>query len=86
MTVRDNGAGIEPDNAKRLFQPYFTTKKHGTGLGLFVTHKLVADHGGSIAFESQPGQGTTFRVRLPLPEGPGEGTKETAVGGEVKTW
>ena len=52
-----------------LFQPYFTTKKHGTGLGLFVTRKLVADHGGSVEFESQPAEGTVFRVRLPLLRG-----------------
>jgi signal transduction histidine kinase len=66
VTVRDNGTGIGPDEAKRLFQPYFTTKKHGTGLGLFVTHKLVTDHGGTVAFESQPGEGTVFRVGLPI--------------------
>ena len=48
MSVRDNGSGIAPEHAARLFQPYFTTKKHGTGLGLFVTRKLVADHGGSV--------------------------------------
>jgi signal transduction histidine kinase len=66
VSVRDNGIGIEPDKTKRLFQPYFTTKKHGTGLGLFVTRKLVTDHGGAIGFESEPGQGTTFRVCLPI--------------------
>jgi signal transduction histidine kinase len=66
VTVRDNGTGIAPDHAGKLFQPYFTTKKHGTGLGLFVTRKLVTDHGGTVVFESQPGQGTVFQVRLPL--------------------
>jgi signal transduction histidine kinase len=65
VTVRDDGAGIAPEHADRLFQPYFTTKKNGTGLGLFVSRKLVADHGGRIAFESRPGAGTTFRVDLP---------------------
>ncbi len=68
VEVRDDGAGIAPEHAKRLFQPYFTTKKHGTGLGLFVTRKLVADHGGAVEFESMPGQGTVFRVSLPLVE------------------
>ena len=52
-------------NLSHVFQPYFTTKKHGTGLGLFVTRKLVADHGGHVEFESQPGGGTVFRVFLP---------------------
>jgi signal transduction histidine kinase len=66
VTVRDNGTGIEADAAKRLFQPYLTTKPHGTGLGLFVTHKLVTDHGGTVTFESQPGEGTMFRVSLPI--------------------
>jgi len=65
--VRDNGCGISPEHAGRLFEPYFTTKKHGTGLGLFVTRKLVTDHGGTIDFESADGQGTTFRVFLPAP-------------------
>jgi two-component system, NtrC family, sensor kinase len=66
VTVRDDGHGIAPEHAGKLFQPYFTTKKHGTGLGLFVTRKLVADHGGSVECESQPGAGALFRMRLPL--------------------
>jgi signal transduction histidine kinase len=66
VTVRDNGSGIAPGHAARLFQPYFTTKKHGTGLGLFVTRTLVTDHGGTVTFESTPGRETVFRVRLPL--------------------
>jgi signal transduction histidine kinase len=65
VLVQDNGAGIAPEYAPRLFEPYFTTKKHGTGLGLFMTRKLVADHGGTVEFTSQPGEGTVFRVRLP---------------------
>jgi signal transduction histidine kinase len=68
VAVRDDGCGIPPEHAARLFQPYFTTKKHGTGLGLFVTRKLVTDHGGTVEFESQPGRGSVFRVRLPLPD------------------
>jgi signal transduction histidine kinase len=65
VTVRDNGCGIGPEQMRRLFEPYFTTKKHGTGLGLFVTHRLVTDHGGRIGVDSIPGEGTTFRVFLP---------------------
>lgn len=68
VAVRDDGAGIAPEHAERLFQPYFTTKKHGTGLGLFVTRKLVEDHGGRVTFQSRPGEGTVFRVFLPLAE------------------
>jgi signal transduction histidine kinase len=63
--VRDDGSGIRAEDVPRLFQPYFTTKKHGTGLGLFVTRKLVDDHGGSVTCESAPGAGTVFRVALP---------------------
>jgi two-component system NtrC family sensor kinase len=70
VTVRDNGCGIAPEHAGRLFQPYFTTKKHGTGLGLFVTRQLVTDHGGTVSCESHPGEGTVFRVLLPLIAGP----------------
>jgi two-component system, NtrC family, sensor kinase len=66
VVVHDNGLGIAPQYAVRVFQPYFTTKEHGTGLGLFVTRKLVEDHGGSVEFESSPQEGTTFRVRLPV--------------------
>jgi signal transduction histidine kinase len=66
VAVQDKGHGIAPEHVNRLFQPYFTTKKHGTGLGLFVTRKLVADHGGTVHFESRPGQGTVFRVWLPI--------------------
>jgi signal transduction histidine kinase len=65
VAVRDNGCGIAAEHATRLFQPYFTTKKHGTGLGLFVTRQLVEEHGGSVTVESRPSQGTVFRVRLP---------------------
>jgi two-component system, NtrC family, sensor kinase len=69
VTVADDGPGIAPEHAGRLFQPYFTTKKHGTGLGLFVTRRLVADHGGTVDFSSVPGKGVTFQVRLPLASG-----------------
>jgi len=79
VSVRDSGHGIAPEHAARLFQPYFTTKKHGTGLGLFVTRQLVADHGGTVTFESRLGEGTTFRVFLPLAEHPDKGRRETGV-------
>jgi signal transduction histidine kinase len=65
VVVADDGPGIAAEHAGRLFQPYFTTKKNGTGLGLFVSRKLVSDHGGRIDFEPRPGGGTAFRVRLP---------------------
>jgi two-component system NtrC family sensor kinase len=65
-SVTDNGHGIRAEDRAKVFQPYYTTKDNGTGLGLFVSRKIVADLGGSIDFQSTPGQGTTFLVRLPL--------------------
>jgi two-component system NtrC family sensor kinase len=65
-TVSDDGHGIDPLHRDRLFRPYFTTKKHGTGLGLFVTKKLVEAHGGTVECDSTPGEGTTFRLVFPV--------------------
>lgn len=65
LSIQDDGTGIPLEVQSRLFRPYFTTKKHGTGLGLFVTQKIVLAHGGLVRFESILGQGTIFRVVLP---------------------
>jgi two-component system nitrogen regulation sensor histidine kinase GlnL len=62
----DNGSGISPEHLSRLFTPFFTTKTKGTGLGLAVSQKIVAQHGGAIRVESDPGQGTVFHVYLPI--------------------
>jgi len=66
IEVNDTGTGIRPEDADRLFNPFFTTKQRGTGLGLAVSHKIVEDHGGVIDFHSVAGVGTTFRIVLPL--------------------
>jgi signal transduction histidine kinase len=68
IRVQDHGAGIEPGQMSKIFDPYFTTKqsKSGTGLGLYITKKVVEDHNGSIKVESTPGVGTIFTIRLPL--------------------
>jgi signal transduction histidine kinase len=65
LSVSDNGSGIDPAHRERLFRPYFTTKKHGTGLGLFVIRRIVEGHGGVVGVDSEAGRGTTFRVTLP---------------------
>ncbi len=67
VEVRDTGVGIPPEQLGRLFEPFFTTKPIGigSGLGLSVCHNVVSAHGGSIEVESTPGQGSSFRVRLP---------------------
>ncbi len=66
IIIRDNGTGIEPENLNRVFDPYFTTKNDGTGLGLAMSAKIVEEHGGRIELSSVTGQYTEFRVLLPL--------------------
>jgi histidine kinase len=67
VSIGDNGAGIPAELTARIFEPFFTTKEvgRGTGLGLSISYGIVRDYGGSIAVESAPGQGTTFRLELP---------------------
>jgi len=68
IEVRDTGRGIPPEDLARIYDPFFTTKgaKKGTGLGLAVTYGIVREHGGTIDVTSQVGQGTSFRLDLPL--------------------
>lgn len=68
ISVTDTGEGIAPENREKLFQPLFTTKGQGMGLGLVVTKKLTEANGGRITVESQWGKGTTFALTLPAPE------------------
>jgi signal transduction histidine kinase len=82
-TVADDGHGIDPKHREQLFRPYFTTKRHGTGLGLFVSQKLVHAHGGTVACDSRPGEGTTFRLTFPVPathQSPGATQQVASVG------
>ena len=65
VTIEDDGVGIEPADAERLFEPQFSTKTRGTGLGLAIVSRIVQDLGGTIDFESEPGAGTTFRLWWP---------------------
>jgi two-component system sensor histidine kinase AtoS len=66
IRITDTGTGISPENMKRIFEPFFTTKHQGTGLGLPVTRRIILEHGGSIRIDSEPGQGTTFIIVLPV--------------------
>jgi len=66
VEVSDTGIGIKPEHLPRLFEPLFTTKARGIGLGLAVSKTLVENHGGTIRVQSSTGQGTTFAVTLPL--------------------
>ena len=64
IAVTDSGHGIGPDDVPRIFEPFFTTKARGTGLGLALCKKIVEEHGGKIAVESAPGQGTSVFITL----------------------
>ena len=70
--VRDNGSGIKPEHMEKIWDPFFTTKKHGTGLGLATVLSIVRKHGGEIGLQSTVGVGTVFTVYLPLADKPVE--------------
>jgi signal transduction histidine kinase len=66
ISVIDRGAGIDPKDRESIFNPFFTTKPEGVGLGLAIVSKIVDEHGGKITVESEPGKGSIFRVYLPV--------------------
>ena len=68
ITVSDTGGGIDDERIKRIFDPYFTTKKKGAGLGLMIVNRIVRDHNGLIDVSSRTGHGATFRIWIPLRE------------------
>ena len=67
IDVSDTGAGIAPDVLPRIWEVYFSTKEHGTGLGLPTVRRIVAEHGGEVIVSSRPRHGTTFSLFLPVP-------------------
>jgi two-component system sensor histidine kinase PilS (NtrC family) len=67
IEVEDTGPGMPPDVQEKIFEPFFSTKDGGTGLGLATVHRIIGTHKGRIEVESQPGHGTTMRICLPLP-------------------
>jgi nitrogen fixation/metabolism regulation signal transduction histidine kinase len=69
VSVEDNGCGIPEENLRRLFQPYFTTKKHGSGIGLALTERIISLHGGKILCESKVGEGTKFTILFKMESG-----------------
>jgi PAS domain S-box-containing protein len=72
VAVKDSGEGIEAEVIPHVFDPYFTTRPRGVGLGLAISHRIVEGHHGTIEVESEVGKGTTFAVRLPLAGGAAE--------------
>lgn len=65
VTFTDTGSGISAENLSRVFEPYFTTKPSGTGLGLLIVRRIVREHGGELSVESSDGKGLTLAIRLP---------------------
>jgi len=70
LTVADTGRGISQEDVTRIFEPFYTTKQRGSGLGLMIVQRIIRDHDGRIEVQSHAGRGTTFRVWLPLHERP----------------
>jgi len=66
VTIADRGPGVDPDSLERIFYPFFTTKKDGSGIGLSVAQKIVDAHGGRIDVESRIGEGASFSVVIPV--------------------
>ena len=83
IDVHDQGAGIPPEIGDKVFNLYFTTKKSGSGIGLAMAYRVVQLHNGTMDFESQPGQGTTFHLRFPASE-QARSTTETGVGTDAQ--
>jgi len=79
VEVRDTGGGIPAEALPRIFDPFYSTKEKGTGLGLAFTQQVVQEHGGTIRCESVPGSGTVFAIRLP------GAAEERAVEGAMST-
>jgi two-component system sensor histidine kinase HydH len=65
ILIKDTGKGIAPENIKKVFNPYFTTKKLGSGIGLSIVHKIITEHNGNINVTSEPGKQTVFKINLP---------------------
>lgn len=70
ISIRDEGCGIKPEHLSRVFDPYFTTKRRGTGLGLATAYSIVKRHDGRLTVASEPGMGTVFEIHLPAAAGP----------------
>ena len=66
IEVKDNGPGISPDDAEKLFEPFYTKRKKGTGLGLAITRRIVEAHSGTIRIAPRPEGGTVVTVSLPI--------------------
>jgi len=66
IDIADTGSGISKEHLKHIFDPFFTTKDSGSGLGLSIVHQIIQNHGGKIEAESEIGNGSVFRIKLPI--------------------
>ncbi len=73
VTITDNGVGMSEAMIKRIFEPFYTTKSTGTGLGMLITNKIIQEHGGTIAIESKLNYGSTIKIKLPPVENEEDG-------------
>ena len=89
IAFEDNGTGISVEDMAHITEPYFTRKKNGTGLGLFIVQRILHEHGGHLELLSEPGRGTTARILLPLAErrvrllGPGDESSAPSPAGDT---
>ena len=73
VEITDTGRGIAPEDISKVFEPYYSTKETGTGLGLPIVRKVIEDHGGTVSVSSKLGGGTTFTIALPTKAEGGKG-------------
>ncbi len=66
LLVRDSGEGVAPENIPRIFEPFFSTKENGLGLGLPMTKKIIEEHGGEVEFRCLQGEGSQVKLTLPI--------------------
>ena len=64
--IKETGVGINPDMLEKIFNPFYTTKSDGLGLGLSISNRLINENGGKMEVESHPGNGSTFKLMLPV--------------------
>ena len=69
ISIGDTGPGIPPDDRDKMFAPYFSTKKRGTGIGLAIVHKVITDHRGTIRVEDNAPRGARFVIEIPARSG-----------------
>jgi two-component system NtrC family sensor kinase len=83
VTVTDSGSGVAPEHLSKIFEPFFSTKEKGTGLGLALVHQIVSEHGGAIEVQAPPSGGTSFVLTfpaIPRPDAPGSTPEASAAG------